>query len=151
MGCSSMDTRTLHWLKAFTSLALVAFAAAFLAIGPARHWAAQRDAINAATGHLPDVNPGMALYFAAFVVAPFIVAALVIELARLIAGGTPLRPLAATLLGGLIGLPVGLRYLDVAPALGWLGLSAWFCLIVAVFYGIRRAMTGRSFGKRGPE
>jgi hypothetical protein len=130
-------TRQLHWAKALISVALIAIAAAFVAVGPAYLWAKQRDAINSAWGLMPDMNPGMAAYFAGFIIAPFIVAAMAIELGRLIAGGLTLPLVAALLFGALIGFPIGLHYLDLGPALGWLGQSAWFTLVAALFYGVR--------------
>jgi hypothetical protein len=126
-----------HWASALTSLLLMGFTAIVAALGPAILWARERDAINAATGHLPDMNPGITVYLAAFLLAPFLLVSAGIEVGRLIAGGAPLHPPAAALLGALVGAPIGLRYFGGMPPLGWLPLVVWFVVVAALFYGVR--------------
>lgn len=126
-----------RWAKALLGLLLMAAAAIVTALGPAVAWARARDAANAAANVIADMPPGMTVLISAFVLAPFLLLAIIIELVRVARGGRPLGPLAALLLGVLVGAPIGVQYFGLGLPFGWFGLSAWFCLALAGFHAAR--------------
>ena len=122
------------------------------AVAPVEAVVNARRIANAATGHLPNMEPGvllvLALMFAATVVAMILLA----ELVRCWAlGGAPLKLLAQALLGVVAAAPIGFsltvdRFHPTGPAV--VGISGAVILLFYAVMGLwssrRRTGTARS-------
>lgn len=70
-----------------------------------------RRAVNAATGYMPNMDPGVITVLATLFAAAIVAIVLVAELARRWAwGGTPLAVLSHTILGALAAAPIGVAF-----------------------------------------
>jgi hypothetical protein len=70
-----------------------------------------RRAANAASGHIPNMDPGVMLVIAMMLVAAVVVVILVVELVRCWAlGGVPLTVPSHALLGFVAAFPIGLAF-----------------------------------------
>jgi hypothetical protein len=103
-----------------------------------------RRAVNAAAGHMPNMDPGTTVVLAGFVAIPIVVALLLVELTRCwVVGHRPLTLPSSAALGALATWPIGLSF-----SLPWLHLSHQMLLLasaigVVAFYSARSRWLAR--------
>lgn len=91
-------------------LLLICAGAWLAAVEPADYWAEARRAANAASGHVPNMDPGVVVVLAMIAALPILVALLLGEMTRCIAGGKALSLPSCLALGALAASPVGYAY-----------------------------------------
>lgn len=96
-----------------------------------------RRAVNAATGYMPNMDPGVITVLATLFAAAIVAIVLVAELARRWAwGGTPLAVLSHTILGALAAAPIGVAF-TVERFRGGGAVLLISSLMVVLFYAAR--------------
>jgi hypothetical protein len=129
----------LKWLfQNLLRFAAIAVGAGLVTLLPIDHHVQARRAANAAAGHLPNMDPGVVIVIALFVLMPIMLALFLFEIARCrVKGQTPLAYLSSLALGAAAAWPVGLAFSVPQVGLGKAGV--WLCaaLSVAAFHGAR--------------
>lgn len=127
-------------------LATAAYLCSVLASGvlPAVLWADVRRAENLARGHYPNMDPGIAIVPAMFLLAPLVMPVLLIELLRLFRGGSPLPISWAVVLGVLTGGPLAYALVGLVPPPPYWVNCVLFCILIAVFYTLRHYLGRRA-------
>ena len=128
----------------------VSYACAVWASGilPVMLWADARRAENLARGHWPNMDPGIAIVMAVFLLAPFVVVTVLVELVRLARGGAPLSAAGAICLGVLTGAPLAWALVGmVPPPPYWISAIAFGGLLVA-FHACRHRLRARTLATR---
>jgi hypothetical protein len=111
-------------------------AGAWLAVVvPAAHSANLSRELNAAMGHLPDMDPGTGISLAVLLAVPVLVALVVIELCRAWAWGARPLPLPSLFVLGVVATwPIGVSAHGIL----------WACpLSIGAFYGVRNCWMAR--------
>lgn len=122
-------------LNAFRFL-LICAGAWLTALEPAESWADARRAANAASGHMPNMDPGVMVSMALVLTIPILIVLLVVELTRWAWNGKTLALPSYLVLGAVAACPVGYSIgFDISDAT----LYPVSALMLAAFYLVRRA------------
>lgn len=117
------------------------------AIAPLEYWANLKRTENLARAYYPNMDPGVAVTLALFIVVPVMLVCIVADGIRLVFGGQPLSFLSAFAFGLFIAAPFA--YSDVVSPLS-LSLPAYAVVLaiqLAIFYAIRTAVLKARGGK----
>src|SRR5262245_51382559 len=117
-----------------------------VAVVPALVVAGLRQAANEASGHAPNMDPGVVVSLAVVLAVPIVMGVLFIELTR--SWGFSQKPLSLTscvILGAVASWPVGYSFLPMPLQLpGYPALLLASSLGVAAFYAVRWVWLTRS-------
>ena len=127
---------------------LICAGAWLTAVEPAVCWADARRAANAASGHLPNMDPGVMVSMALILTIPILIVLLVVELTRWALNGRTLALPSYLVLGAVAACPVG--YSIGSEALASNGALYLVCaLLLAAFYLVRWAWLARRARRAG--
>ena len=128
-------SRPRHALAITISAASYACAVWASGILPVMLWADARRAENLARGHWPNMDPGIAIVMAVFLLVPLVAVAVLVEGVRLARGGAPLSAAGAICLGLLTGAPLAWCIVGVArPLPYWISAIVFGAGLVGVLY-----------------
>lgn len=132
------------FIGATRALAIVLGSFLIVAV-PTELLAAFRRAANAASGHIPNMEPGVVVTLAVVLAAPITAGVLLIEFTRSWGWGQkPLSIPAAMALGALAVWPVSYSFLSGSVHFGYPALLLISTLGVAAFYAARWVWLARS-------
>ncbi len=115
------------------------------AVMPVQRWAEHRSAANAATVHLPGMDPGTVVLLAAFIALAPLAAVLLIEFVRhVLVGREPLAVPSALALGLLASWPVGAAFTVDWLRFGFTGIAVESGIGILAFYLVRWAWLAKS-------
>lgn len=115
---------------------------------PVMLWADARRAENLARGHWPNMDPGIAIEMAVFLLVPLVAVAVLVEGVRLARGGAPLSAAGAICLGLLTGAPLAWCIVGVArPLPYWISAIVFGAGLVA-FHACRHRVRARTLATR---
>lgn len=134
-------------LNAFRLL-LICAGAWLTALEPAATWADARRAANTATGHMPNMDPGVIVSMALVLTIPILIVLLVVEFTRWAWNGKTLALPSYFVLGAVAACPVG--YSIGSDALASNGaLYPASALMLGAFYSVRWAWMARRTRRAG--
>lgn len=119
-------------------LLLVSVGVWLAAVEPANHWAEARQVANVASGHVPEMDPGVVVVLAAMFALMILGAVLLVELIRCALGGKALSLPSCLALGAVAACPVGYTFGFAAPVSNAVMYLA-SALLLAAFYAVRWA------------
>ena len=134
-------------LHAFRFL-LICAGAWLTALEPAESWADARRAANAASGHMPNMDPGVMVSMALILTIPILIVLLVVELTRWAWNGKTLALPSYFVLGAVAACPVGYSIGSAALASSGALYSA-SALMLGAFYLVRWAWMARRTRRAG--
>lgn len=133
----------LRWvsLNAFRFF-LICAGAWLAALEPAESWADARRAANAASGHMPDMDPGVMVSIALFLTIPILIMLFVVELTRWAWNGKTLALPSYLVLGAVAACPVGYS-IGFGAHISNAAIYPVSALMLAAFYLVRWAWVAR--------
>lgn len=134
-------------LNAFRFL-LICAGAWLTALEPAESWADARRAANAASGHMPNMDPGIMVSMALVLTIPILIMLLVVELTRWAWNGKTLALPSYFLLGAVAACPVGYS-IGLGVHISNAALYPASALMLAAFYLVRWAWMARRARRAG--
>ncbi len=103
---------------------------------PAHNWANARRAANAASGHMPNMDPGVVVSLALILAIPILIALFVVEAVRWAWNGKTLALPSYFSLGAVAGCPVGYS-IGLGAPISKTSLYLVSAFLLAIFYLVR--------------
>ena len=110
------------------------------AIAPLEYLANLKRMENLARAYYSNMDPGVVVSLALFIVVPIMFVCIVTDAIRLIFGGQPLSILGAFVFGLFIAAPFAYSTTVSSLSLSFLAYAAVLALQLAIFYAIRTAI-----------
>jgi hypothetical protein len=127
---------------------LICVGAWLTALEPAESWADARRAANAASGHMPNMDPGVMVSMALVLTIPILIVLLVVELTRWAWNGKTLALPSYLVLGAVATCPVGYS-IGFGAHISNAALYPVSALMLGAFYLVRWAWMARRARRAG--